>query len=106
MKCAEGTRSNRLSSVFCTPSQRSQKLSVPDPARNSKAAGSKPADLEYFDETIRLLQELKRTQADAIRRAGELCADRIASGGLVFLFGNGHSRMMCEEMTPRQGCYA
>src|SRR5207249_8745024 len=30
---------------------------------------------------------------------------RIAQGGLVFLFGNGHSRMMCEEMTPRQGCF-
>ncbi len=23
----------------------------------------------------------------------------------MFLFGNGHSRMMCEEMTPRQGCF-
>ena len=27
----------------------------------------------------------------------------IGAGGLVFLFGAGHSRMMCEEMTPRQG---
>ena len=52
-----------------------------------------------------LLLELKRTQAPVIQKAAELCADRIARGGLVFLFGNGHSRMMCEEMTPRQGCY-
>src|SRR5712692_4925697 len=52
-----------------------------------------------------LLQELKRTQADASHEAAELRADRIARGGLVFLFGNGHSRMMCEEMTPRQGCF-
>src|SRR3970040_824216 len=53
-----------------------------------------------------LLQELKRSEAGAIQRAAELCAERIARGGLVFLFGNGHSRMMCEEMTPRQGCFA
>ena len=77
---------------------------MPESARNTTA--SRTADLAFFDETIKLLQELQRTQADSIRRAGELCADRIARGGLVFLFGNGHSRMMCEEMTPRQGCYA
>ena len=53
-----------------------------------------------------LLEELRRTQADVIQKAAELCAERISRGGLVFLFGNGHSRMMCEEMTPRQGCYA
>lgn len=50
-----------------------------------------------------LLRKLKDTQAGVIQKAADLCAERIASGGLVFLFGNGHSRMMCEEMTPRQG---
>jgi uncharacterized phosphosugar-binding protein len=65
----------------------------------------KQAGLAFYDRTVRILQELKRTQADVIQKAAELCAERIARGGLVFLFGNGHSRMMCEEMTPRQGCY-
>src|SRR5262252_10140452 len=50
-----------------------------------------------------LLEQLGRTQAEVIQKAAELCAERIARGGLVFLFGNGHSRMMVEEMTPRQG---
>ena len=77
-----------------------------DSARNSPAAHSKPAELAFFDETIKLLQELKSTQSNVIEKAAELCAERITRGGLVFLFGNGHSRMMCEEMTPRQGCYA
>jgi uncharacterized phosphosugar-binding protein len=63
------------------------------------------AGLAFFDQAIGLLLELKRTQASVIQEASELCAERIARGGLVFLFGNGHSRMMCEEMTPRQGCY-
>lgn len=42
---------------------------------------------------------------EALERAAVICAESIAKGGLVFLFGNGHSRMMCEEMTPRQGCF-
>jgi uncharacterized phosphosugar-binding protein len=70
------------------------------PTSNATGAGS-----AFFDRAISLLLELKRTQASVIQAAAELCAERIAHGGLVFLFGNGHSRMMCEEMTPRQGCY-
>ena len=59
----------------------------------------------YFDKTIELVQRLRETQLDHIERAASICAESIAGGGLVFLFGNGHSRMMCEEMTPRQGCF-
>ena len=59
----------------------------------------------FFDQALRLLERLKRTQIAVIQQAADLCADRIAKGGLVFLFGNGHSRMLCEEMTPRQGCF-
>jgi uncharacterized phosphosugar-binding protein len=64
---------------------------------------SKHAGLAFYDQAINLLHELKNTQSEVIQKAAELCAERIAKGGLVFLFGNGHSRMMCEEMTPRQG---
>jgi len=63
------------------------------------------AALEYFDRTLTLAQQLRDTQLPAIERAARICADAIANKGLVFLFGNGHSRMMCEEMTPRQGCF-
>jgi uncharacterized phosphosugar-binding protein len=59
----------------------------------------------YFERTLELLQQLRETQMDAIDRAAEICTEAIANKGLVFLFGNGHSRMMCEEMTPRQGCF-
>jgi uncharacterized phosphosugar-binding protein len=59
----------------------------------------------YFDKSMALLQQLRDQSTDDILKAAELCADRISQGGLVFLFGNGHSRMMCEEMTPRQGCF-
>ncbi|HLY09031.1 MAG TPA: SIS domain-containing protein [Planctomycetota bacterium] len=63
------------------------------------------AAVTYFEKTAALLDSLKKTQLPAIEKAAELFADRISKGGLVFLFGNGHSRMMCEEMTPRQGCF-
>ena len=73
----------------------------------SDAAGNKTATRQagsaFYEQAMNLLQQLKNTQAEVIQKASELCADRIANGGLVFLFGNGHSRMMCEEMTPRQG---
>jgi uncharacterized phosphosugar-binding protein len=59
-------------------------------------SGEQPsAAPEFFDQAIRLLENLKRTRSRMTQEAAELCADRIAKGGLVFLFGNGHSRMLC-----------
>jgi uncharacterized phosphosugar-binding protein len=63
------------------------------------------AAADYFDKIQALLQEIREKELGNIQRAAEICAERIARGGLVFLFGNGHSRMLCEEMTPRQGCF-
>jgi len=63
------------------------------------------AAVSYFDRTMELLTRVRDRELPVIEQAAEVCAARIASGGLVFLFGNGHSRMMCEEMTPRQGCF-
>ncbi|MBI1830975.1 MAG: sugar isomerase domain-containing protein [Planctomycetes bacterium] len=51
------------------------------------------------------LQCLLDNQRDALDRAAALCTEAIARDGLVHLFGCGHSRMLCEEMTPRQGCF-
>lgn len=65
---------------------------------------SQTAADRYYEKTLALLDSL-RSQGPAVEKAAQLFAGRIAKGGLVFLFGNGHSRMMCEEMTPRQGCF-
>ena len=61
------------------------------------------AALTYYERTLELLERIRQTELDAIERAAGICADSIGGGGIVFLFGAGHSRMMCEEMTPRQG---
>lgn len=75
-----------------------------DPSSSQNA--SKQAASAYYDHAMNLLRQLKSTQSEVIQKAADLCAERIAGGGLVFLFGNGHSRMMCEEMTPRQGGFS
>src|ERR1700722_15562282 len=64
-----------------------------------------PAAARYFEEATRRLTGLLDGQRDALDAAARLCTDAIAADGLVHLFGVGHSRMMCEEMTPRQGCF-
>src|SRR3989442_741986 len=59
----------------------------------------------YYKEALGRLEYLLDEQRDALDRAATLCTEAIAHDGLVHLFGCGHSRMLCEEMTPRQGCF-
>jgi uncharacterized phosphosugar-binding protein len=64
-----------------------------------------PAAERYFREAMTRLQGLLDGQRAALDQAAEWCTEAIAADGLVHLFGCGHSRMLCEEMTPRQGCF-
>jgi uncharacterized phosphosugar-binding protein len=57
----------------------------------------------YFEIAMGLLQRFRATQTANVDAAAEICANSIAGHGLVFVFGSGHSRFMCDEMTPRQG---
>src|SRR5271165_2204445 len=59
----------------------------------------------FYQDALHRLHHLLDDQREALDRAAALCTDAIAQGGLVHLFGCGHSRMLCEEMTPRQGCF-
>ena len=59
----------------------------------------------YFTHAIERLMDLERTQLPNIQGAAKVCAESIRHGGLVFLFGSGHSRFLCDEMAPRQGCF-
>jgi len=59
----------------------------------------------FHREALARLQGLLDAQREALERAANLCTEAIAADGLVHLFGCGHSRMLCEEMTPRQGCF-
>src|SRR5205809_7719602 len=52
-----------------------------------------------------LLHRIEDTQADALAEASRLCAEAIGAGGLVHVFGTGHSRIPVEELFPRYGSY-
>src|ERR671937_797359 len=54
---------------------------------------------------IGLLERLADREAERIGQAAAWCADAIAAGGLVHLFGTGHSRIAVEEMFPRYGSF-
>jgi uncharacterized phosphosugar-binding protein len=71
------------------------------PSHSASGSGA----LQYFEAASAALQKLKETQLDNIVAGAKICAETIAKSGLVFLFGAGHSRLMVDEMTPRQGCF-
>jgi uncharacterized phosphosugar-binding protein len=68
-------------------------------ADRSTTAGS------FIDASRGILDHLERTQMGAISETSALCAAAIGDGGLVHLFGTGHSRIPLEEMFPRYGSY-
>jgi uncharacterized phosphosugar-binding protein len=74
-------------------------LSLKDPTPTAA-----PRPLRFLAAARQLLDRLEE-QAEAIDRASRICADAIAAGGLVHLFGTGHSRIPVEEMFPRYGSY-
>jgi uncharacterized phosphosugar-binding protein len=59
--------------------------------------------LPYLPVAREILDRIDATQQDNIAQAAELFATTIAGGGLVHLFGAGHSRMAVEELFPRIG---
>ncbi len=61
--------------------------------------------LAYLDAAQAILTRIRDTQLDALEQAAEVCTASIAGGGLVHLFGSGHSRMAVEEMFPRYGSF-
>lgn len=63
------------------------------------------AEGRWIAEGRQLLDRLEATQTGHLAEASAICADAIAAGGLVHLFGAGHSRIPVEEMFPRYGSY-
>jgi uncharacterized phosphosugar-binding protein len=57
----------------------------------------------YFSSALDHLERLRATQAAAIRDAAAICADTIADGRLVHLFGTGHGAIPALEAFPRSG---
>jgi uncharacterized phosphosugar-binding protein len=60
-----------------------------------------------FDAYLRglqsLLDRIRTTQQDAILRAGALVSDALANGGILHVFGSGHSHLVAEDAFYRTG---
>ena len=59
----------------------------------------------WLTEARGILDRIEATQMAAIAETADRSARAIADGGLVHLFGTGHSRIPLEEMFPRYGSY-
>jgi uncharacterized phosphosugar-binding protein len=59
----------------------------------------------WMSAAVEVLEEVRRTQDTAIEQAAVLAARSIASDGVVYAFGTGHSRMPVEEIFPRYGSF-
>lgn len=64
---------------------------------------SSPAWQTYLRQLQHLLDQLAETQSASIERVADLMASSIAEGGIVHLFGSGHSHMVAEEVFHRAG---
>lgn len=60
---------------------------------------------QYIDGARAMIDRIENTQLDALETAAARCARAILDGGLVHVFGSGHSRMAVEEMWPRYGSF-
>jgi uncharacterized phosphosugar-binding protein len=61
------------------------------------------ANLQYIKAIEGIIKAIDETQAENIKAAAEICADAIASGKMVHLFGSGHSVLPIQDMFPRYG---
>jgi len=61
---------------------------------------------KYFELTQKVYDKIRNTQLTNIEKAAEFAADSIARGGLVHLFGSGHSVIPVLDVFPRYGSFA
>ena len=60
---------------------------------------------DYLEQIWELIHRLDRSQSGNIRAAAALMADSVERGGLVNLFGSGHSILPVMDVFPRYGSY-
>lgn len=62
--------------------------------------------LDQFRSRItEVLERVWATQAEAIRQAAAMMAESVGRGGLVHLFGSGHSVLPVQDVFPRYGSF-
>lgn len=57
----------------------------------------------FYDKLLALVDHLYETQKDNIEKAAEICTEAIANGGIIHVFGSGHSVGFGMEMVGQIG---
>lgn len=57
----------------------------------------------YLNALSDLLADLAKTQLETVRAVGAIAGRSVADGGIIHLFGSGHSHMAAEEVFVRAG---
>ncbi len=57
----------------------------------------------YLETVASMLASIRERELVAIRQAGQQLADGIAAGGIVHVFGSGHSALIAREIVGRAG---
>lgn len=60
---------------------------------------------QYFEGINEILKKIRSTQSENIKKAARVMADSIAQGGVVHMFGSGHSVIPVLDIFPRYGSY-
>jgi uncharacterized phosphosugar-binding protein len=59
--------------------------------------------LDYYKSICEGFEKIKDTQMDSILKAAEETAARLEKGGILYVFGTGHSHVLAEEVYARAG---
>lgn len=59
--------------------------------------------MDYLDQIIALLNEVRRTQQEAIEKAAQVIAQAIQNDHLVYVFGASHAGILAQELFYRAG---
>jgi uncharacterized phosphosugar-binding protein/putative N-acetylmannosamine-6-phosphate epimerase len=71
--------------------------------RFSAAAQPRTGVQRYFDAVTTILDIVAASEQETLQRAAEIVTRTIGAGGMLYLFGTGHSHMMAEEGHYRAG---
>ena len=59
--------------------------------------------VSYIEEISKLLSELKEDEMDNILKAADVITESLVKGGILHLYGVGHSVYICSEAFHRAG---
>lgn len=60
---------------------------------------------EYREQVMKVLERIWTAQTSSIEKAAAMMAESIVAGGLVHLFGSGHSVLPVQDVFPRYGSF-